>query len=403
MPTKKQGGGKVKKKKMSKLQKAKAAQGVTKIVVDKTFGMKNKNKSSKIKKFIQQQVNVQKQRAGLLKQGQTQSAADAEKRRLKKAKAKRDKELMALLGPQAAKAMQNAKKAKREEKKKKAEAIKAAEEENARQRAIDFAVPITDLDRARECESKREFDRIVAQYIKRDAMVTPQKDGSSFLYVQLTDGSTKFPLWYIIKSDYAKTWGNHFKLGQVLDIQHVTAIVRSDKGLARTVFLEEIVGKTIITKATKTLSEHILKTKKEKEEVRAKGGIPIEELIEEERSQMKSGGTPVTKDSFFNWLSIRNKRRLDCAKGNKANDKKGDSTKKKYLSGRELYNMNAELFLDDENAATEKFKGKTLSDDENDETDHSGGPEFKKKNDTDDKSLPTELQSINVDVGLFSG
>jgi hypothetical protein len=50
MPTKKKGGGKTKKKKVSKLAKAKASQSGPKIVVDKTFGMKNKNKSKKSSK-----------------------------------------------------------------------------------------------------------------------------------------------------------------------------------------------------------------------------------------------------------------------------------------------------------------------------------------------------------------
>ena len=73
-------GGKQKKKKVSKLQKAKAAQSGPKIIVDKTFGMKNKNKSKKVQKYIQDMKNTQKQRLGLLKKGQTQDAADADPR-----------------------------------------------------------------------------------------------------------------------------------------------------------------------------------------------------------------------------------------------------------------------------------------------------------------------------------
>ena len=112
MPTKKKGGGKTKKKKVSKLAKAKAAQTGPKIVVDKTFGMKNKNKSKKVQKYINDIKNTQKQKLGLLKRGQTQDAADAEKRRLKKAKAKQDAELRKLLGVKGAAALKNAKKAK---------------------------------------------------------------------------------------------------------------------------------------------------------------------------------------------------------------------------------------------------------------------------------------------------
>ena len=110
-------GGKNKKKKVSKIQKAKAAQSGPKIVIDKTFGMKNKNKSKKVQKYIQDMKNTQKQNLGLLKKGQTQDAADAERRRAKKAKAKQDAELRKLLGVKGAAALQNAKKAKKEARK----------------------------------------------------------------------------------------------------------------------------------------------------------------------------------------------------------------------------------------------------------------------------------------------
>ena len=53
---------KTKKKKVSKLAKAKAAQTGPKIVVDKTFGMKNKNKSKKVQKYINDIKNTQKQK-----------------------------------------------------------------------------------------------------------------------------------------------------------------------------------------------------------------------------------------------------------------------------------------------------------------------------------------------------
>jgi|EP00505_MAST-04D_sp_SCG-Rhode-Island_P000121 hypothetical protein len=389
-----------KKKKESKISKAKAAQGVTKLVVDKTFGMKNKNKSSKIKKFIQEQQNNQKQKAGLLKHGQTQDAADAERRRLKKEKAKRDKEMLQLLGPAGAKAMANAKAAKKAEKEKKRKEIEAAEAENERQRALDFMIPITTLDSAKECESKKMLPRVVAQFTFRDAMTTPQKDGSLHLYVKLEDGSTKYPMWLILKGDLAKTWGNFYKKDQVLDIRNIMAIVRSDKGLSRTVFLEQVLEKTEkfemteIAIATKSLTEHLLAEKKSREELRAKGGIPIEELIEEERGQLGMGGTPVTKDLFFEWLAVRKKRREKEAKDNaeKSNAVAVKGGEKKKISGRELYMSNASLFKDDESAMAEKLKGKTLSDDEEEEEDVS-----------EDAQLAASLADVKVDVDLFAG
>ena len=419
MPTKKKGGGKTKKKKVSKLAKAKAAQTGPKIVVDKTFGMKNKNKSKKVQKYINDIKNTQKQKLGLLKRGQTQDAADAEKRRLKKAKAKQDAELRKLLGVKGAAALKNAKKAKKDARKAKEEAEKKAKEENEREMKEAFLIPVTELDKAKECEKKLDIVRILAQYIKRDAQMTTQKDGSKNLYIQLADGSTKYPIWFIVKdAELAKKWGDNFKKDQVLDIRNAMAIVRSDKGLARTVFLEQIPGKTVITKATPYLTKFLVEKRKEREEIRKKGGIPIEELIEEERSQMPAGGTPVTKESFFKWLKERKARRdklkeKEDAKKEK-DSKKSDKDKKKkgpIISGRMLYQQNAKLFVDDESAITEKHKGKTLSDDEGDgDDDGADVNSIALKIDSslfvseegDGKPKATEEGTIKVDASLFT-
>eukprot|EP00944_MAST-04C_sp_MAST-4C-sp1_P006910 g6910.t1 len=390
-------GGKAKKKKVSKIQKAKAAQSGPKIVIDKTFGMKNKNKSKKVQKYIQDMKNTQKQNLGLLKKGQTQDAADAEKRRAKKAKAKQDAELRKLLGVKGAAALQNAKKAKKEARKAKEAAEEKAKKENERQMKEAFLVPVTELDKAKECEKKMDIARVLAQYIKRDAMLTTQKDGSKHLY-----------------------WGDSFKKDNVLDIRNPLAIVRSDKGLARTVFLEEIPGKTVITKATPYLTKFLLEKKKEREATRAKGGIPIEELIEEERSQMPAGGTPVTKESFFKWLKERKERKEKLRKAQEAklekDSKKSDKDKKKkgpVISGRMLYQQNAKLFVDDESAITEKHKGKTLSDDEDDGDDDTAGVDsvaleidsslFVSDEAGDGNSVDTnEGNAVKVDASLFT-
>ena len=58
----------------------------------------------------------------------------------------------------------------------------------------------------------------------------------------------------------------------MLDIRNPLAIVRSDKGLARTVFLEEIPGKTVITKATPYLTKFLLEKKKKEGKLREQRG-----------------------------------------------------------------------------------------------------------------------------------
>ena len=88
---------------------------------------------------------------------------------------------------------------------------------------------------------------------------------------------------------------------------------------------------------------------------------------------MPAGGTPVTKESFFKWLKERKERKEKLRKAQEAklekDSKKSDKDKKKkgpVISGRMLYQQNANLFVDDDSAITEKHKGKTLSDDEDD-------------------------------------
>ena len=163
-------------------------------------------------------------------------------------------------------------------------------------------------------------------------------------------------------------------------------------------FLEQVLEKTEkfemteIAIATKSLTEHLLAEKKSREELRAKGGIPIEELIEEERGQLGMGGTPVTKDLFFEWLAVRKKRREKEAKDNaeKSNAVAVKGGEKKKISGRELYMSNASLFKDDESAMAEKLKGKTLSDDEEEDV-------------SEDAQLAASLADVKVDVDLFAG
>ena len=63
---------------------------------------------------------------------------------------------------------------------------------------------------------------------------------------------------------------------------------------------------------------------------------------------------------------------------------------KKKISGRELYMSNASLFKDDESAMAEKLKGKTLSDDEEEDV-------------SEDAQLAASLADVKVDVDLFAG
>ena len=111
----------------------------------------------------------------------------------------------------------------------------------------------------------------------------------------------------------------------------------------------------------------------ERDEVRARGGIPIEEMIEEERMALPPGGTPVTEKNFFKWLADRKARKIKEIKDKKAAAAKGK--KGKFLTGKSLFAKHVELFVDDENGAEADVMNQrvTLSDEEDDEEEDAGG------------------------------
>lgn len=78
---------------------------------------------------------------------------------------------------------------------------------------------------------------------------------------------------------------------------------------------------------------------------------PIEEIIEERRRALPPGGTPVTEDSFKAWKIRREQMRVaaveEAAKAAKAQGKKVTSA----MSGRDLFTFDASLFVDDDDAA----------------------------------------------------
>ena len=135
---------------------------------------------------------------------------------------------------------------------------------------------------------------------------------------------------------------------------------------------------------------------------------------------MPAGGTPVTKESFFKWLKERKERKEKLRKAQEAklekDSKKSDKDKKKkgpVISGRMLYQQNANLFVDDESAITEKHKGKTLSDDEDDGDDDTAGVDsvaleidsslFVSDEAGDGNSVDTnEGNAVKVDASLFT-
>ena len=87
--------------------------------------------------------------------------------------------------------------------------------------------------------------------------------------------------------------------------------------------------------------------------------ISLEEQIEIERAALPAGGTPVTEESFKKWLVDRANRKREAAEQEKqaiidAASKKGQKVPF-GLSGRDLFTFDPTLFVDDDGAADQQL------------------------------------------------
>jgi len=305
-------------------------------------------------------------RTGHLERGvaTTIKGREAQARKEKKeklAREKKERELIKLMG--AGYTLKNAS-SKKLNKQQKAIAAKEKHQQEQLQLAqdkIDFAIPIVGLDQVMQCDGRSEVSRLLVVLTKRQAMVRVV-DKVPTLDIQLNDGSTKYPVNMVIKGELARSFGDEgYKVNKVMDIRDCVAIMRAVRGQPRRIQVEmvDVVYKedgvtvkrpaTSMSIASERLTKHTKALMTERDEVRARGGIPIEEMIEEERMALPPGGTPVTEKTFFKWLEDRQKRRVKEAAQTKAN-----ATKKKrgnFLTGKALFAKNSDIFVDDEAGA----------------------------------------------------
>ena len=87
--------------------------------------------------------------------------------------------------------------------------------------------------------------------------------------------------------------------------------------------------------------------------------ISLEEQIEIDRAALPTGGTPVTEESFKKWLADRANRKREAAEQEKqaiidAASKKGQKVPF-GLSGRDLFTFDPTLFIDDDGAADQQL------------------------------------------------
>lgn len=287
--------------------------------------------------------------------------------------------------------------------KKKEEEEKKKEEERKKQEAQaqyehDFAVPITSLEQVFRCDSKATVTRVCGELVWKDNLASRTKDGSKeCVYCKLSDGSTRLPLPVTLIGWTPSTCS--IKQGAVVDIRDAIAMVRGE-----TVDLEVTNGVGTIVEASPTLAEHILTMKREAEELREKGGIPLEELIEEQRAKLKFAElTPLTAERFLEWKAKKLKAKQDAKEKERleleAKHAKGGAN---VLSGRQLFAYDPSLFKDDD-AAEDKYEvpDAVLSSDEEEQDEEprdDGGEEGEEeKNNPIDEEEDVDLDALDDD------
>lgn len=367
------------------------AKKVEKIVEDKTFGLKNKNKSKKVQQFVKQVTASA--RGG--KSEEYYKALAAQKKKEKEEAEKAEREMFLLLGKDYAGDLSK-KMAKKNEKKKQEE---AQQKEKERKDAFDrdFAIPITSLEQIVRIDSKSTVIRICVVLESKDNLPSKTQKGEECMYIRTSDGTTRVPFTITCIGWNPSTF--EFKAEQVLDIRDSTALIRGDK-----VELEVVKGTSTITAASPELTEHILKLKEQQEEIRAQGGLAIEDLIEEQRAKLRAEGkalTPVTKENFFEWKErkrIRKEKELEEKR--KAAEKKSGG--KIILSGKQLFTYDPNLFKDDDEAVDgadyEVIGDLNRDDEEEEENNDEDENENEDENNEEENDIEIDFKGVSLNI-----
>lgn len=272
-----------------------------KVIEDKTFGLKNKNKSKSVQKYIASVKQSIKQQPG------QRPTNEHEVRQEKKKEQERAKLLNSLFGNLGI----------LETKKKK----KPKEEDNGK---IDLYV-----DQREQGSDPRENETMANWDQDHLEKVVGQRHGVQARQCQ-TDIVCKYFLDAVEKSLYGWFWvcpngGDTCKYRHSLPPGYI---------LKKSVPVDE---------------------EDEDEEQ-----LTIEEIIENERAALPSGGTLVTEDTFKAWLKRKAEEKREAAEREKQAIIEASSKKDQRglgLSGRDLFQFDPTLFIDDDGAADQDLYG----------------------------------------------
>lgn len=303
-------------KKVDKGQQKAAEKIKQKIVEDKTFGLKNKNKSKSVQKFIR---SVQQQVSG--GRAKTEEQIRAEQHAQKEAK-KGLMQQQALLAS-LYKGTENIRKLNVDPNAKKTDPRSIRMEQQ-----IDVYVD--------QREQKKPADETMDDWdmTKLEQVVKTKHGGQK----ATTDIVCKYFLDALEKRLYGWFW--HCPNGESCLYKHCLP------------------------------PGYVLTAKKKPEDVEDEETEPIEELIERERSALPSGGTPVTFETFQAWkLRKKEEKRIELEEAKK---KAAKESGRSVMSGRDLFAYDPSLFVDDDGAAADDVYLDRSSDNESDRQSQNG-------------------------------
>mmetsp|Transcript_3665 Transcript_3665/g.10959 ORF Transcript_3665/g.10959 Transcript_3665/m.10959 type:complete len:265 (-) Transcript_3665:1458-2252(-) len=167
-----------------------------------------------------------------------------------------------------------------------------------------------------------------------------------------------------------------------------------------------LVYRPVKDKEKKLSPEEEEKKRREEEEERERlriASLPVEDQIEEERAKLKTK-TPVTLELFLQWKEKKRQEKTELSSAkkkivNKTNLTKGDLKKGGILTGRELFEFNRDVFVDDENADDDVYeRDDNYSSDEDGKENRNGEGDGQENGDEHDGE-----NHVGVDADAFNG
>ncbi|KAM5531792.1 hypothetical protein V8D89_014562 [Ganoderma adspersum] len=297
-------------------KKQQQASGSSKSKEDKTFGMKNKNRSAKVQKEV---ATIQKQQAMA---GKSRAALEKEKEKAMREKAKLE-----------------------EEKRKKEE---AALFKPVQTQKVPFGVdPKTVLCvfyKAGTCEKgakcKFSHDKDIERKVEKRNLYEDNREGKMTDTMETWD-EEKLRTVVLSKS------GNPRTTTDIVCKYFIQAIETEKYGW----FWECPNGENCHYRHALPPGFVLKSQKKAIEDAEKANAISLEEFLEVERHKLGTNLTPVTPETFAKWKRTRMDKKLAEDEAlRKAKDEKHAAGKSSGMSGRDLFTYNPEWFEDEEEA-----------------------------------------------------